>query len=415
MKTQQSTWPELFAYHNGRLQCLLLFPLLVSLMLLSAVGCQANGGFDPIGALTTPRPTATPEPTLPPEPTISLQEAVPLAEAPSTQPTPDLAATAWAAATRAAQPTATPIINEGEARSKPLPVGSLVEMENWSVQVLDVIRGEAAWQLIQQANSLNDPPPAGREYLLVQFWLKNQSESEGRIWPEITGNRHNVYKHFRTGVVVPSPRLETTLPSGAENLGWLAYNIAADESNLLLRLVDGIDLQATAVYVALVEGASVSRAPALDSIAPTEWGNSAAEPLVLGQIATTDDWQIQVKEVILGEAAYAQLLDRNRFNDPPEPGMKYGLVYLWLRYIGPGESSASITPRAIQTLGPDGTIYDQPVLVLPEPELRGDLYPGGEIEGWVAIQIPEAENAPLLQIEPARGQIRYLSLATRGR
>jgi hypothetical protein len=375
--------PRLFVYHNGRF----LPTLFVLLLLGAATTCQNNpAGIDPIGTLIAP------------------------------QPTPDSAATAWAAATQAAQPPPTPDYAPGQSRSSPLPAGSLINMDNWDVQVLDMIRGEAAWEILQEANQFNEPPAPNREYLLLQFWIKNKSRDEGSLWLNVTGSRHQLYKYYRADVVRPQPRLETNLAGGKESLGWLAYDIAAGESNLILRLEDGLDFRTrTSAYVALEDGASLHRPPALDAITPTEWGQSLTDPLILGQIATTNSWQMQVKEVILGDAAYEKILTRNRFNEPPAPGMQYGLAYVWVRYIGPGESAVSIGNRSVEAIDAAGEVYPRPSLVVPNPELQGELYPGGEAEGWLVLQIPATENAPLLRLELSRHEVRYLSLAATGR
>ncbi len=391
-------WPEFFAYHNGRFYRLFLCIIPLILFSASSVGCQ---GSDPLGMLVTPQPTTVTD--------TSGQSTQP-------QTAEQTAATAWAAATQAAQPTATPAYAPGQARSNPLPVGSLANVGSWSVQVLDMMRGEAAWQILQETNSFNEPPAAGREYLLVQFWIKNQGDREGSLWLEVTGSRHQLYKHYRAGVVRPQPQLDNRLAAGEESLGWLAFDIGANENNLMLRLEDGIDFQATAVYVALDEGASITRSASLDTITATEWGSTISDPLIPGQIATTANWQVQVREVILGETAYERIIERNRFNDPPEPGSQYGLVYLWLRHTGQGESPAPVmTRRLFQVVESTETVYPLPSLVVPHPELRGDVYPGGELEGWLAIEIPETETAPILRLAFSHGEVRYLSLAAGGR
>jgi hypothetical protein len=351
--------------------------------------CQ-NGrdGLDPIGTLIAPRPTSEPV---------------------------QVEATAWAAATEAAQPTTTPDYAPGQVRSKPLPAGRLVSLDNWEIQLLDVKRGEAAWDLIGAANQLNQPPTPGREYLLAQFWIKNTSQAEGDLWLDVTGSRHQLYKYYQAAVVRPQPRLETNLAAGQESLGWLAFEIAEGEGSLILRVMDRVGRDRTAVYAALEEGASVRRPAALDGIAANEWGITAVDPILLGRIATTDSWQIQVQEIILGQAAYEKIKDHNRFNDPPEPGMQYGLAYVWVSYIGPGEEPVFVSNRNFEIIDSAGHNHRPPSLVVPAPALGGNLYPGGETEGWLAVQIPETETAPILRLELTRGEARYFSLAASGR
>jgi hypothetical protein len=201
---QRSMWPLLSASRN----C--FRPVLFFLLLTGIIAACQNGrsGLDPIGTLMAP--------TL----------------------TPDSAATAWAAATRVAQPSPTSIYILGQTRANPLPAGTLISLDNWDVQVLDVLRGEPAWQLIRQANQFNTPPDPGREYLLLQLWIKNkgQSQDSSYLWLEITGDRNQIYKSYEAGVVRPEPRLETNLAPDRESLGWLAIQIPEMENAPILRL-----------------------------------------------------------------------------------------------------------------------------------------------------------------------------------
>ncbi len=46
---------------------------------------------------------------------------------------------------------------QGLTRNNPFPASTLVSAPNWDIQVLEVKRGDAAWQDIQAANSLMKP------------------------------------------------------------------------------------------------------------------------------------------------------------------------------------------------------------------------------------------------------------------
>lgn len=61
------------------------------------------------------------------------------------------------------------------SRENPYPVGASATTENWQVQVIEIKRGDESWQMIQQANQLNDPAPDGMEYLLVKIKVKSVS------------------------------------------------------------------------------------------------------------------------------------------------------------------------------------------------------------------------------------------------
>ena len=394
---QQFISLPLFVSHNGRFSLYLLLVLSLTILVACTTSDTEADPFDPLSVLLTPRPTATP--------TVEL-------------PTPDVAATAWAAATRIAQPTATPVVGLGQGRTNPLPAGEFVDTGTWQLLLLDRIQGEDAWDILRRTNRSNDPPPPGYEYLLIQVWLKNSSAEEAGAWIDITGDKHRIYRAHQAGVVRPEPRLDMDgLAVGEERVGWLAFLVTQAEGNLLLRLesrwVSGSD--AVPTYVALDEGAVVRRSATLDSITATDWGKTAVDPVLPGQIATSLLWQMQVRDVVLGEAAFDMLIETNRFNDPPQPGMQYGLVYMWLQYIGPGETAVILSPTQFDVIDQEGNSYRSPYVVLPAPELRAELYPGGELEGWLAIQIPETETNPLLLVEMRHDNPRYLSLTGSGR
>lgn len=105
-------------------------------------------------ASPTPKSTATPRPTSTPAATRTPRPTVP---------------------TRTPRPTSTP--DYGTAASNPFPFGyevSLTRSENgnevtdWTLQVLEVIRGEEADRLVHRANQFNDPPPAGTSWMFVK-------------------------------------------------------------------------------------------------------------------------------------------------------------------------------------------------------------------------------------------------------
>ena len=47
------------------------------------------------------------------------------------------------------------------------------------VELLEVIRGEKAWEIIQSANQFNDVPRDGKEYLLAKFRVKQIEDLSG--------------------------------------------------------------------------------------------------------------------------------------------------------------------------------------------------------------------------------------------
>lgn len=325
---------------------------------------------------------------------------------------PPSLATAYAAATAVALPAAE--LEPGSSRRNPLPATTeLITLDDWEIVVLEQLRGEAAWEQIRAANSNNPPPPPGEEYLLLKLWLKNSSSDpdERSIALHVTGNAFRTRYNFESSVVEPDPQLETYLPGGSESIGWEAYRIQEDEGNLLLMAQDFYNYERGYLYVALSPGAAIGVSEALVGVEKTAVGATRDDPAPFGQIVTTDDWQARVVEVVTGEKAWQLVYAANQFNDPPPAGHSYVAVKMWLRYIGLAEGPHYITDDTFDIVG---NTLDQPSVVDPNPELRFELFPGGEGEGWLVRLVEDAQPNHLLRFATSDGE-RYLSLLVSGR
>ena len=66
------------------------------------------------------------------------------------------------------------------------------------------------------------------------------------------------------------------------------------------------------------------------------------------------------------------------------------------------------------TTGSANAIYDNPFVVAPEPALDAYLYPGGETEGWVVLQVAKGETNIMAIFEPifsfSNADKRFMSL-----
>jgi hypothetical protein len=318
--------------------------------------------------------TDKPEPTEPPEPT-----AIP--------PTP----------------TTPPI---GLSRSNPYPSSELVSVPNWDVKVIEMIRGDDAWTAIQAANMFNDPPPNGMEYILVKLNVKcKYSDSETHSISgcdfDVTGDRLIKYTCGSSLIVEPDPILDAELYTDGEAEGWAGYLVGAEEGNLIL-IVDEMfsfsdeDMR----FIALDEAASIDVPTELKGIDPTESGKERNKPASLDGKVITEDWELSILEVVRGDSAWAMVQEVNQFNDPPEEGMEYVAVKLHVRYIGTEDRSETIDSSYFNSTGNAGVLYDIPIVVDPEPALDAYLFPGGEYEGWVVVQVAKGETGIMLVFEP---------------
>ncbi|MEM7112795.1 MAG: hypothetical protein AAF614_10215 [Chloroflexota bacterium] len=333
---------------------------------------------------------------------------------------PPALATAYAAATALAATVEAPTVGVGNGRLNPLPADTeLITQNSWEIVVLETQRGEAAWEMIRLANGNNEPAADGREYLLVKYWIKNNSTDPDKasLGLHLTGNGLVIHYSFDAGVVEPDPQLETYLAGETESIGWVAYQVYENEGNLMLLVDDLFTYDAGPLYVALDPGAKIEVPDALRSITPTEIGQVQRDPAPYGQLVTTADWQVRVSEVVVGETAWEQIYAANSFNEPPADKVQYVLVKVWLRYIGTEEGPHYVNDDEFGLVGYEAIDEERPSLVDPDPELTFEVYPGGEVEGWFIRQAPADTTDLVLHFSPSQveGDGRYLSLAVSGR
>jgi len=292
----------------------------------------------------------------------------------------------------------------GFSRNNPFPLGQSGEAPNWNVTIIEVVRGDEAWQMIQAANQFNDTPVEGTEYVLIKVKAVStaQDEEEHTIgsWDfDITGSK--LIQYSTAPVVVPEPGLDASLYSGGETEGWLVFQVGVDETNLILLLDELASWDEDRYrFYAVEEGAKVTIPEELAQITSTDLGISRSAPAQFGETAMTEEWEVTVKEIIRGADAFAKLQEANQFNDPPAEGMEYVLVKVHVRFIGLSNTSTSIDSFSFKSTGSASTLYDTSTIVAPDPALSAYLYPGGEYEGWVPLTIGTGETGIILVFQP---------------
>ena len=370
-----------------------LFPVLMLVFILfGSAACEAStpaptqatvSGQEPVQAEPTKglEPTKAPEVTNTSEPTKTLE--------PTKTPEP----------TRTPEPTATSVPTPiGLSRENPFPSADIVSAPNWDIQVVEIKKGEEAWKDLLAANMFNQTAPEGMEYILVKIHAKStytdsDAHSIGRCDFEATGDRFINYNCFSALVVNPDPELDAELYSGGEAEGWLAFVVDKGEGNLILVFDEGINFDPdTRRYIALDDGASIQIPSDLANIEPTDAGKDRNASAPMTEKIITDDWEINIIDVIRGEEAWQMVLEANQFNDPPQDGFEYMVVKVHVHNISTDENPLSMDGMFFKSTGSAGALYDSPILVDPEPQLGASLYPGGETEGWVILQAKIGET-----------------------
>lgn len=315
------------------------------------------------------------------------------------------------------EPTATAISEQvGTGRSNPVPLGQTATTDDWEIQVLEVVRGNDAMQRLIDANQFNDAPPPGMEYVLVNVrvkYLGNETEAQGVdfSWFRATGDAR--VKHSWASVVEPEPELDAELFPGGEATGWTTVLARQDETNLvlifepLLSVVEGDEL-----FLALTDGAQIQ--PLTERLAPeNDLGFDRNSPVALGEHVVGDTWEIWVIESVRGDEALQRVKEANMFNEDPAPGMEYVLVHVSVRNVKADSGSDRIDEFSFKLTGDAARVYDNPIVVDPEPRFDFDIYAGGEASGWITLQAAEGEQGLKLVYEPAfsfTSKSRYMNI-----
>jgi len=114
------------------------------------------------------------------------------------------------------------------------------ERYDTNIVVLEVVRGEEAWDLIKAASSSNKPADAGFEYVLARIRIEYYARTlPGSCGHELEAEQFAAYstdgkKYVSATVVPPTPELSGTLFSGDTREGWLAFQVPEDDRTPLL-------------------------------------------------------------------------------------------------------------------------------------------------------------------------------------
>jgi hypothetical protein len=124
----------------------------------------------------------------------------------------------------------------GTDRDHPAPFGETITTKDWQVTILEVVRGDEAWQMAQEANEFNDPPEEGMEYLAILVQARNISTTDSPTmvdgtWFKATGAENVLYDW--PSVVDPSPAFECELFAGGRCQGWVMLQAAQGETGLV--------------------------------------------------------------------------------------------------------------------------------------------------------------------------------------
>ncbi len=125
----------------------------------------------------------------------------------------------------------------GKERNNPASRADKITTEDWEVSVIEVIRGDEAWRMVQEANQFNDPPAKGMEYIAVRIHVRyigteDKAENIDGSFFKTVGSTAVLYDS--PSVVGPDPSLDIWLYPGGEYEGWIVAQAAKDETGVVL-------------------------------------------------------------------------------------------------------------------------------------------------------------------------------------
>ncbi len=117
----------------------------------------------------------------------------------------------------------------------------------------------------------------------------------------------------------------------------------------------------------------------------------------------TYDVRITVLEVLRGEKSADLVKKANVSSAPAQNGFEYVLARIQFEYSArgaPGDKTWGLSGKQFSAFSGDGKLYENPSIVLPEPELGGVLRSGDSRQGWVAFEVAKEDKKPLMTFIP---------------
>ena len=113
-----------------------------------------------------------------------------------------------------------------------------MEIYDAMITLIEVLRGEKAWELIRKESTSNRQPPAGFEYVLAR--IRFEYMARGKPGDKLYALREDQFIAFSSDgitqypaatVVLPSPKLGRAMRSGDVSEGWVALLVSRSDRN----------------------------------------------------------------------------------------------------------------------------------------------------------------------------------------
>ncbi|MEJ7763154.1 MAG: hypothetical protein WKF80_10230, partial [Thermomicrobiales bacterium] len=149
-------------------------------------------------------------------------------------------------------------------------------------------------------------------------------------------------------------------------------------------------------------------------MAANDTGADPAAPVGVGEVVVTDEWAVELLEVVSGNGVYAlypasdyrtTALGAAAASDPGDADGDGAIGWLAIRVrvtnLETGEATVHLPATAMVLSGADGEpIANTIVLTPPSPDASGPYVPGIAREGWVAFELPASAEVAGVRFLP---------------
>ncbi|MGV8026169.1 MAG: hypothetical protein AB2L18_06405 [Anaerolineaceae bacterium] len=155
-------------------------------------------------------------------------------------------------------PTGSPEVG---TRSNPVPLGQPLglvyqNIANFQITILEVMRGQDAWNMISQANMFNEQPSEGMEYILAKVGITHQTSTQQDYTLSIDSFYFKSVSNNQIldspSIVEPEPELNANLFPGGYGEGYITVLTYADDPAPLIVFEDWISFDSNPFYFATI-------------------------------------------------------------------------------------------------------------------------------------------------------------------
>jgi hypothetical protein len=285
--------------------------------------------------------------------------------------------------TIAQEATPTSVSSIGLTRGDPAPLGDPVQAGPVELQVLDVLSGQEAVESILAASPTNVEPRDGTTNVAVNIAARNTGSQP--LWLDnddfaMTGDSGLLWRFL--GAQPPDPALDVTLNPGESGGSW---------ADRVLAIQDGARIPDLAQRTA----------------APNDAGTDFITALGIGEAAVTDQWSVELLDVVTDAAAFDLVDYRTGALGVGDATGEDGSVWIALRFriqnAAAGGELAYLPANAFVLVDDAGNpLLDIATLTPPRPDAAGGYYPGAVRDGWVMFDVP---------LDYATSTVRFLPFA----